>query len=173
MYSSPKPISSSAGRQIRTASTDSKFSETIEFNLDPSNVFGLWIPGVSTTIIWKSGLEIIPRIGFLVVFGCLEVITILRPTKAFTRVDLPTFGRPMMATKPALCSTLICQFSHLMLIGFTNSITSDTEETNSATRSMINRWQPSLVGEFIGPGTAITGRKISAASRAVRREPLL
>ena len=60
-----------------------------------------------------------------------------------------------------------------MLIGFTNSITSDTEETNSATRSMINRWQPSLVGELMGPGTAITGRKIAAASRAVRSEPLL
>ena len=37
----------------------------------------------------------------------------------------------------------------------------------------MSRWQPSLVGELIGPGTAITGLKISAASRAVRSEPLL
>ena len=59
-----------------------------------------------------------------------------------------------------------------MLMGFTNSIISDTEVTNSATRSTIRRWQPSLVGAFIGPGTAITGLNISAASRAVRSDPL-
>jgi len=37
----------------------------------------------------------------------------------------------------------------------------------------MRRWHPSLVGEFIGPGIAITGRISSAASRAVRRDPLL
>jgi hypothetical protein len=36
------------------------------------------------------------------VFGWWEVITILLPTRAFTSVDFPTFGRPTMATKPAL-----------------------------------------------------------------------
>jgi hypothetical protein len=47
------------------------------------------------------------------------------------------------------------------------------EVTISAVRSAINRWQPSLVGEETWPGIAITGRNNSAASRAVRKEPLL
>jgi hypothetical protein len=45
--------------------------------------------------------------------------------------------------------------------------------TISAQRSPINRWQPSLVGELIAPGMAITGLNISTASLAVRNEPLL
>jgi hypothetical protein len=44
----------------------------------------------------------IPRIGFRVVFGWCEVITIFVPTSAFTSVDLPVFGRPTIATKPDL-----------------------------------------------------------------------
>ena len=51
MYSSPAPISSLAGRHNTTASVASMFSFTIEFNLVPSAVLGLCIPGVSTTII--------------------------------------------------------------------------------------------------------------------------
>jgi hypothetical protein len=53
-----------------------------------------------------------------------------------------------------------------------NSTASATEVTISAARSPINLWQPSLVGELIGPGIAITGRINSAASRAVRSDPL-
>ena len=51
IYSSPAPISSFAGRHNTTASVSLIFSFTIEFNLVPSAVFGLCIPGVSTTII--------------------------------------------------------------------------------------------------------------------------
>jgi hypothetical protein len=51
-------------------------------------------------------LLMIPRMGFLVVFGWCEVITILVPTRAFTKVDLPVLGRPTIATKPALKSLI-------------------------------------------------------------------
>jgi hypothetical protein len=34
------------------------------------------------------------------VFGREEVIATFVPTMAFTRVDLPTLGRPTTATKP-------------------------------------------------------------------------
>jgi len=37
----------------------------------------------------------------------------------------------------------------------------------------MSRWQPSLEGELIGPGTASTIRSNSAASRAVLSEPPL
>jgi len=46
-----------------------------------------------------------------VVLGWWEVIAILLPTNALIKVDLPTFGRPTMATKPERKS-LIDLFSH-------------------------------------------------------------
>ena len=58
-------------------------------------------------------------------------------------------------------------------MGSSNSIASATDVTISAQRSPISRWQPSLVGEVMGPGTAITRRINSDASRAVRSDPLL
>ena len=42
-----------------------------------------------------------PRIARRVVCGLSETIATLRPTIALTSVDLPTFGRPARATKPA------------------------------------------------------------------------
>src|SRR5919106_4675870 len=41
-----------------------------------------------------------PRTALLVVCGRGEVMATLSPTKEFTRVDLPVFGRPTTATKP-------------------------------------------------------------------------
>ena len=42
-----------------------------------------------------------PRIARRVVCGLSETIATLRPTMPLTSVDLPTFGRPASATKPA------------------------------------------------------------------------
>ena len=53
-----------------------------------------------------------PRMGLRVVFGWADVITIFLPTKALTSVDLPTFGRPITATKPARCSDVMVVVSH-------------------------------------------------------------
>ncbi len=58
------------------------------------------MPGVSTKMSCASPSMAMPRMIARVVctFG-LTIVT-LAPTSALTRVDLPTFGAPMMATKP-------------------------------------------------------------------------
>src|SRR3546814_3872359 len=44
-----------------------------------------------------------PSSRWRVVRGRLETMLTLAPTRALTRVDLPTLGRPMTATWPARC----------------------------------------------------------------------
>ncbi len=44
--------------------------------------------------------------------------------------------------------------------------------STSAAPSRINAWAPRLAGEVTGPGTAMTSRPNSAASRAVISAPL-
>src|SRR3546814_15412059 len=46
-----------------------------------------------------------PSNRWRVVCGRLETMLTLAPTRALTRVDLPTLGRPMTATWPARCGT--------------------------------------------------------------------
>ena len=58
------------------------------------------MPGVSTNTNWAPGRCLTPRIRVRVVCGLSETIDTLRPTIAFSIVDLPTFGRPTIATKP-------------------------------------------------------------------------
>src|SRR5579862_509546 len=62
---------------------------------------GRCTPGRSTSTSCQSGPVATPRIARLVVCGRLEVIATFVPTIAFVSVDLPTFGRPATATKPA------------------------------------------------------------------------
>ena len=49
----------------------------------------------------RSGRVATPRIARRVVCGLSETIATFGPTIALTSVDLPTFGRPASATKPA------------------------------------------------------------------------
>ena len=109
--SSPAPEVSSAGRHIMTISTESRLSFTTALRRWPSRVFGLWMPGVSTSTAWYSGLLTMPRIAWRVVLGCGDVIAILLPTSALMRVDFPVLGRPTIATKPERKS-LMNLFSH-------------------------------------------------------------
>jgi hypothetical protein len=44
----------------------------------------------------------IPRTALRVVLGVFEVIDTFSPMMAFTKVDLPTLGRPIMVANPAL-----------------------------------------------------------------------
>ncbi len=62
---------------------------------------GLWMPGVSKRTIWPSGRLTTARMRLRVVCGLSETMATFWPTIWLTRVDLPTFGRPTMATKPA------------------------------------------------------------------------
>src|SRR5206468_12541361 len=51
--------------------------------------------------ICASGRVTTPRMRWRVVCGFAVTMLTLRPTRALTSVDLPTFGRPTMATWPA------------------------------------------------------------------------
>ena len=61
---------------------------------------GAKIPGVSTKMSCASPSIAMPRMIARVVCTLGLTIVTLLPTSALTRVDLPTFGAPMMATKP-------------------------------------------------------------------------
>src|SRR5262245_61069675 len=64
---------------------------------------GLCMPGVSSSTIWPSGGSLrwsTARIRLRVVCGLSETIATFWPTSRFTSVDLPTLGRPTMATNP-------------------------------------------------------------------------
>ena len=63
---------------------------------------GLWMPGVSKSTIWPSGRLTTARMRLRVVCGLSETMATFWPTIWFTRVDLPTFGRPTTATNPGL-----------------------------------------------------------------------
>src|ERR1700754_3893381 len=65
-----------------------------------SRRLGRKIPGVSTRMIWALFSITMPRISARVVCTLRETIVTLEPTKALTRVDLPTLGAPISATKP-------------------------------------------------------------------------
>ena len=62
---------------------------------------GLWMPGVSKSTICAPGRFTTARMRLRVVWGLSETIATFWPTSRFTRVDLPTFGRPTTVTKPA------------------------------------------------------------------------
>src|SRR5205085_4274102 len=67
---------------------------------------GLWTPGVSTSTICAAGTPffarrfMMPRMRLRVVCGLCVTMAIFSPTSAFSSVDLPALGRPMMETKP-------------------------------------------------------------------------
>ena len=63
--------------------------------------FGLKMPGVSTNTICASPSMAMPRTSARVVCTLRETMETLEPTREFNRVDLPAFGAPMRATKPA------------------------------------------------------------------------
>ena len=97
---SPGPIGSLAGKHITTTSTSDQVSATKALSRSPSNVFGLWTPGVSIRTSWPSGRVTIPRIVWRVVCGRSEVIATFWPTSALVNVDFPTLGRPTMQANP-------------------------------------------------------------------------
>src|SRR5580693_5082106 len=97
---SPGPTGSPAGTQNPITSTSASVERTRLSRCSPSSVRGLCRPGVSTTISCASGRCTMPRMTRLVVCGRSLVIATLAPTRAFVRVDLPTFGRPTRQAKP-------------------------------------------------------------------------
>ena len=66
----------------------------------PSRVRGVCRPGVSRKTTCQSSPVSTPMIRFLVVCGLLLTMATFSPIIAFISVDLPTFGRPVIAAKP-------------------------------------------------------------------------
>ena len=58
------------------------------------------MPGVSTSTNCAASVVTIARRRLRVVCATGEVIATFSPTIRFTKVDLPTLGRPMSATNP-------------------------------------------------------------------------
>ncbi len=56
---------------------------------------------------WASGRVRIPKILFLVVLGFSETAAIFSPTRAFIKVDFPTFGLPTTVINPDLKGLLL------------------------------------------------------------------
>src|SRR5680860_61583 len=106
-YWSPRPIPSLPSTMNTMQSTLPRLARAVSLRREPSRVLGLWMPGVSTNTTCaasaaspEAGTCRIPRIAWRVVCGTGVVIAILCPTTALSRVDLPTFGRPMIEQKP-------------------------------------------------------------------------
>src|SRR6185312_6451638 len=78
------------------AATAVRFMERLMARRSPE-----WSPGVSTKISCSVAVVLMPSTRRRVVWGLGVTILILRPTRALTSVDLPTFGLPATAMKPA------------------------------------------------------------------------
>ena len=100
MKRSPLPSGAVESSTRQTASTSAIAPVAVSFSRSPSNVRGLWIPGVSTKTICDSGRCSTPRTSVRVVCGLSDTIVTLVPRIEFNSVDLPTLGRPTNVQKP-------------------------------------------------------------------------
>src|SRR5215212_1585947 len=100
--SSSMPALASSSTQTRSASWAPL--QAVETMARSSLRFGEKMPGVSTRMIWALSSITMPRIRARVVCTLRETIVTLEPTSALTRVDLPTLGAPISATKPQAVS---------------------------------------------------------------------
>src|SRR5690242_15795139 len=83
-----------------TTSTSASVVSAREFARSPSSVRGLCTPGVSRNTICVSSVVRTPRTCVRVVCGLSETIDTFCPRIWLRSVDLPTFGRPTIATNP-------------------------------------------------------------------------
>ena len=65
----------------------------------PSLLCALCTPGVSSRTYCKGPRVTTPVMRVRVVWGLEVTMATFSPTRRFVRLDLPTFGRPMTATK--------------------------------------------------------------------------
>src|SRR5579883_1251703 len=96
--SSLMPLLASSSTQTRSASWAPL--QAVDTMARSSRRLGEKMPGVSTRMIWEWPSMTMPRISARVVCTLRETMVTLEPTSALTRVDLPTLGAPISATKP-------------------------------------------------------------------------
>src|SRR5450432_1263008 len=92
------PALASSSTQTRSASCAPL--QAVDTMARSSRRFGEKMPGVSTRMICALFSITMPRISARVVCTLRETMVTLDPTSALTRVDLPTLGAPIRATKP-------------------------------------------------------------------------
>src|SRR5450755_1828702 len=91
---------SRASSSTHTRSASCAPLQAVDTMARSSRRFGKKMPGVSTRMIWALLSMTMPRISARVVCTLRETMVTLEPTSALTRVDLPTLGAPISATKP-------------------------------------------------------------------------
>src|ERR1035437_8827840 len=96
--SSSIPARASSSTQTRSASCAPL--QAVDTMARSNLRLGRKIPGVSTRMICALFSITMPRISARVVCTLRETIVTLEPTRGLTRVDLPTLGAPISATKP-------------------------------------------------------------------------
>ena len=100
--SSPKRPASTTNS---TTSTSPSTPVTVRFSVRFSAAACLvWKPGVSTNTNCESEAVRMPVMRCRVVCAFADVMLTFWPTSAFSKVDLPTFGRPTIATRPQCCA---------------------------------------------------------------------
>ena len=102
MKRSPGPTPCSPLSTSSAASDSASSCSTRRCMRSVSASRGRWTPGRSTSTSWRVAVRSRRR-GSPAAWsaGLSETIATLWPTSALTSVDLPTFGRPASATKPA------------------------------------------------------------------------
>src|ERR1700761_3890011 len=96
--SSSSPDLASSRTQTRSASCAPLHA--VDTMARSSRRLGVKMPGVSTRMSCDSPSIAMPRISARVVCTLRETMVTLEPTSALTKVDLPTLGAPISATKP-------------------------------------------------------------------------
>src|SRR5271165_1877266 len=103
---SPVPNLSVASTISSSRSQPSRASYTSFIMRRFSELIGLWTPGVSTRTICPEGrfplrsTLTMPWMRLRVVCGLRVTMASFSPTSAFSSVDFPALGRPMMETNP-------------------------------------------------------------------------
>src|ERR1700760_795912 len=112
--SSSSPDLASNNTQTRSASCAPL--QAVDTMARSSRRFGAKMPGVSTRMICDLPSTAMPRISARVVCTLRETMVTLEPTSALTRVDFPTLGAPISATKPHRLGALSARGSSVIFI---------------------------------------------------------
>src|SRR5437588_8450736 len=97
---SPRPTGAVASMTNKITSTSPTDDVAVSLSRSPSNVRGLWMPGVSTNTTCASAVFQMPRTWVRVVCALSDTIETLLPRMRLSSVDLPTLGRPIRVANP-------------------------------------------------------------------------
>src|SRR6266478_1579763 len=108
---------------------------------------------------------------FRVVCGFDVTMAIFCPTKRFTSVDFPAFGRPTIATNPDWCAAPVFTFSSTLMAGSHASRCPTTFVFSLAILSA--GWLPALRNEILANRSFRPGPELSRSHGSAGRQWLL